>query len=121
MSGPPGASGPPGTAGTQGVSGPPGSGPPGFVRNALEIPLFHKTKLLQSSRPPPTPEYLAESVVQGFQAASLAPLIIATIFVFARFYTRRIILRVWGWEDSLLLLAWVWLPPNIILCKRAEI
>ena len=63
------------------------------------------------SATPPSPEYLAESRVASFLAASIALPVIATVFVLARVYTRAVILVQWSIDDTLIMIAWVGCTP----------
>lgn len=45
------------------------------------------------------------------------PTIIGTTFVFCRFYTRAIISRAWGADDTIIVIAWVSRPPSIDILK----
>ena len=56
---------------------------------------------------PPSPAYLAESRVNVLRNGGVIPVVLASVAVLARFYTRVVIIRTWGFDDTLLLLAWV--------------
>jgi hypothetical protein len=60
-----------------------------------------------SSQPEEMAILAPQSRVASVIAGTIAPFVIGTIFVFARFYTRTLITRNWGWDDSLVLVAWV--------------
>jgi hypothetical protein len=57
--------------------------------------------------PPPDAAYLAQSRVPEILFGAIFPAAIATIFVLARFYSRAILMKNWGWDDSWILLSWV--------------
>lgn len=57
--------------------------------------------------PPPTPEFLAESTAPQILIGSILPAALATVFVLARFWSRAIITKSWGWDDSWILFSWV--------------
>lgn len=43
----------------------------------------------------------------SLQAGCIAPLAVLTVFVLARIYTRAVILRSWGIDDTLITILWV--------------
>lgn len=51
--------------------------------------------------------YLAQSRVPEIIAGSIIPFVLASIIVFFRLYSRGIILRAWGWNDTLILICWL--------------
>ncbi|KAE9380955.1 hypothetical protein N431DRAFT_477770 [Stipitochalara longipes BDJ] len=57
--------------------------------------------------PPPNAAYLTQSRVPEILFGSIFPATIATIFVLARFYSRAILRKNWGWDDFWILLAWL--------------
>jgi hypothetical protein len=57
--------------------------------------------------PPPDAAYLAESRVPQILFGTIFPAAIATIFVLARFYSRAILMKNWGWDDTWILFSWV--------------
>ncbi len=57
--------------------------------------------------PPPDAAFIAQSHVPEILFGSVFPATLATIFVLARFYSRAILMKNWGWDDSWILLSWV--------------
>jgi hypothetical protein len=53
------------------------------------------------------PEFLAQSRRTETLIGSLLPPVIATIFVFFRFYSRAFIKKNWGFDDTWILISWV--------------
>ncbi|KUJ08230.1 uncharacterized protein LY89DRAFT_742070 [Mollisia scopiformis] len=56
---------------------------------------------------PPTAAFLAQSRVPQILFGSIFPAGIATIFVLGRFYSRIILLRHWGSDDTFVLISWL--------------
>ncbi|KAN0089491.1 hypothetical protein V8E51_019751 [Hyaloscypha variabilis] len=57
--------------------------------------------------PPLDPAFLAQSRVPEILFGTLFPFLFATIFIFARFYSRAIIMKTWGVDDWGILVSWV--------------
>lgn len=51
--------------------------------------------------------YLAQSRVPQILFGTIFPAVVATICVLGRFYSRGVLLKCWGLDDTLLLIAWV--------------
>ncbi|KAH8776000.1 hypothetical protein F5882DRAFT_162477 [Hyaloscypha sp. PMI_1271] len=49
----------------------------------------------------------SESRVLGVLIGTIVPTICSTIFVLARLYTRSIITKSWGWDDTLITVSWL--------------
>ncbi|KAH8650634.1 hypothetical protein BGZ60DRAFT_534287 [Tricladium varicosporioides] len=56
---------------------------------------------------PPDVAYLTESRSPEIIAGSLVPFLLASIFVFGRFYSRILILKTWGADDWWILVSWI--------------
>jgi hypothetical protein len=50
--------------------------------------------------PPPDAAFLAQSRVPEILFGSIFPAVVATVFVLACFYSRGILMKNWGWDDS---------------------
>jgi hypothetical protein len=65
--------------------------------------------------PTPSAEFLQESRVPQILFGTIFPAVVATIAVLGRFYSRAIILKVWGLDDTLILISWV-LSTSMHIC-----
>jgi hypothetical protein len=53
-------------------------------------------------------DFISQSRIPGMIVGSTVPAVIASIFVLARFYSRVIIMKNWGHDDSWILFSWVY-------------